>query len=200
MNNTTSLFDLIGLILEENFGNNDVSRIGKDLCSNGSATLLDLIKRLKADYTSIRNALIILIQNKLVCFEERSKRKESSNVSNLQIDEPKEIYYEFIMDNCLMRLRFPKILFNIKAIYGEIGQLIFEEFIMFGVMNAFQCVETVCDKLGTTKKNELNNIKLTFVKMIENNYLTQVSNVKFKDNYYDGKSKLFLLFRKCRNQ
>ncbi len=59
---------------------------------------------------------------------------------------------------------------------------------MFGVMNAFQCVETVYDKLGTTKKNELNNIKLTFVKMIENNYLTQVSNIKFKDNFYEDKS------------
>jgi hypothetical protein len=188
MNNSSSLFDLIGLILEENFGDNDVTRIGKELCSNGAATILELMKRHKADYTSIRNALIILIQNKLVSFEERSKRKESSNVSNLQIDEPKEIYYEFLTENCLIRLRFPKILFNIKSIYGEIGQLIFEEFIMFGVMNAFQCVETVYDKLGTTKKNELNNIKLTFVKMIENNYLTQVSNIKFKDNFYEDKS------------
>lgn len=188
MNNSTSLFDLIGIILEENFGNNDITKIGKELCSNGAATIVELIKRLKIDYATVRNALIILIQNKLVSYEEKSRKKENPNVTNIQIDETKEIFYEFNAENCLIRLRFPKILYNIKAIYGEIGQLIFEEFFTFGVMNSFQCVEAVFDKLGMTKKMDLNNIKISFVNMIENNYLTQCANVKVKENYYEDRS------------
>ena len=145
------------------------------------------------DYITIRNAIIILVQNKLVAFSEKSRKKENPNMTNVQYEETKEIFYEFVTENCLMRLKFPKILFNIKAIYGEIGQLIFEEFIMFGVMNSFQCVETVFDKLGSSKKNDLNNIRLTFVKMIESNYLTQCSNLKVRENIYEDKSKLLKL-------
>ena len=188
MNNSTSLFDLIGLLLEENFGDNDISKIGKELCINGAATILELMKRLKLDYISIRNSLIILVQNKLVTFTEKSRKKENPNVSNIQFDESKETFYEFNIENCLMRLKFPKILFNIKTIYGDIGQMIFEEFFMFGVMNSFQCIEAVFDKMKMTKKMDLNNIKIVFVEMIGNNYLTQCANIKIKENFYEDQS------------
>lgn len=186
--NNSSLYDLVGLILEENFGNNDVTKVGKDLFSSGAQTISELLKRTKMDYVSIRNALIILIQNKLVSFEEK-RRKELPNMSNIQIEEGKEIFYHFMTENCLMRLKFPKILYNIKVLYGEIGQLIFEEFIMFGVMNSNQCVEAVNDKIGTGRKTDLNNIRITFVKMIESNYLIQCTKIKFKENVYEDKSK-----------
>ena len=198
MNNSSNLYDLIEVILEENFGKNDVAKIGKDLCCNGSSTIIEIIKRLKMDYITIRNPLIILMQNKIVSFEEKSRKKEL-NVPNIQLDEAKEIFYEFDTENCLMRLKFPKMLYNIKAIYGDIGQMIFEEFMMFGVMNSFQCIETVYDKLKMTKKSELNNIKVTFLKMIENNYLTQSTHIKFKENYYEEKSNLDF-FKKIRKR
>ena len=52
----------------------------------------------------------------------------STSIS-IEEDEKKEILYSFDTESCLMRMRFPKILFNIKAVFGEIGQLILEELI-----------------------------------------------------------------------
>jgi len=172
-----SIYELIEIILKEQFSE-DVSNIAKELLYQGPSSIVDLMKRLSLDFLSIRNALIILLQNKLIKFEELI-RKDS-----------KDIVYEIEIPNILNILRFPKILYHISQLFGENSVLIFEEFMQFGILSAGQCIEQIIFKLQNVKKinnSYINNIKSVFLKLVEENYLTQVINLKSQELKKSGK-------------
>ena len=56
------------------------------------------MKRQKLDFVSVRNLLIILMQNKLVSYEEVFEKK-------LKNEEITEFIYELDIENILMKLR-----------------------------------------------------------------------------------------------
>lgn len=172
-----SIYELIEIILKEQFSE-EVFNIAKELLYQGPSSIIDLMKRLSLDFLSIRNALIILLQNKLIKFEELI-RKDS-----------KDIVYEIEIPNVLNILRFPKILYHISQLFGENSILIFEEFMQFGILSAGQCIEQIVFKLQSVKKinnSYINNIKSVFLKLVEENYLTQVINLKSQELKKSGK-------------
>lgn len=166
-----SIYELIEVILKEQFSE-DVFNIAKDLLNQGPSSVIDLMKRLSLDFLSVRNALIILLQNKLIKFEELIRK------------DAKEIIYEIEISNVLNILRFPKILYFINQLHGENSALIFEEFMQFGILSAGQCVEQIVFKLQSVKKinsSYVNNIKSVFLKLVEENYLTQSLKIKSQE-------------------
>lgn len=174
-----SIYELIEVIIKEQFSE-DVYIIAKDLVYQGPSSLIDLMKRLSLDFLSIRNALIILLQNKLIKFEELI-RKDS-----------KETVYEIDIPNVLNILRFPKILYFINELFGENSVLIFEEFMQFGILSAGQCIEQIVFKLQSVKtinNSYVNNVKSVFLKLVEENYLTQVIKIKSQELKSDKSTK-----------
>ena len=99
MNNyhySNNIYDLVQLLLEEQFGKL-VSNLGVTLINNGPSTIIELCKLMSLDYIEVRNALIILMQNKLIYFQEVSRKENLETV------------YELDVDSILNYLRFPKI-------------------------------------------------------------------------------------------
>jgi len=92
-----SLYELIELLLEETYSK-DIKALGSDLCNFGASTIQEIMKRQKLDFVSVRNLLIILMQNKLVSYEEVFKKK-------LKNEEITEFIYELDIENILMKLR-----------------------------------------------------------------------------------------------
>lgn len=166
-----SMYDLIEVLLKEQFSE-EVYTIAKDLLYQGPSTIVDIIKRLGVDFLAVRNTLIILLQNKLLKYEEII-RKDS-----------KETVYEIDIPSVLNLLRFPKVLYYISQIFGENAVFIFEEFMQFGILSAGQCIEQIIFKLQAIKKinpTYVNNIKSVFLKLVEENFITQVMNLKTQE-------------------
>ena len=162
---TQSIYSLVELILKDLFSK-EVSEIGKDLLYNGVSTIPEIQKRLKMTFENVKNVLIILLQNKLCSCSELTR----NNV--------KVIGYELEVDNVIHTLLFPKMLLMVNDKYGENGVMIFEEFMQFGILSAFQVFEQVKNRIemeGKRKINEsnMNKIKLTFIKLIESNWIIQ---------------------------
>ena len=173
-----SIYELIEVIIKEQFSE-EVFNIAKDLLYQGPSSMIDLMKRLSLDFLSIRNALIILLQNKLIKFEELIRK------------DAKDIVYVIEIHNVLNILRFPKIIFFINQLFGENSVLIFEEFMQFGILSAGQCVEQIVFKLQSVKNinnSYVNNIKSVFLKLVEENYLTQVLIIKSQELKNTNKS------------
>jgi len=165
---SNSIYELIEIILKEQFPE-DVSLIAKELLNQGPSSIMNLTKKLSLDFLTVRNSLIILLQNKLIKFDEIIRK------------DLKEIVYEIEISNVLNILRFPKILYYISLIFGENAVLIFEEFMQFGILNAGQCIEQLVFKLQAVKNinnTYINNIKRVFLNLVEESYLIQVINIK----------------------
>jgi len=163
-----NIYELIEILLEEHFGK-EVTKLGLCLLSNGPLSIQEIKKILSYDFVRTRNALIILMQNKLVNYEE-IKRKES--IENV---------YEFDIESALNYLRFPKILYVINHKFDTNAVLIFEEFMQFGILSANQIFEQVTYKLeqnGRVTASTTNNIKIRFLKLIEEGFITQCNKKK----------------------
>ena len=92
----------------------------------------------------------------------------------------KVIGYEIIIENVLNILLFPKILYIGKNKFGEYGTMIFEEFMQFGILSSIQVFEQVKNKIEKTRKFNnamMNKIKVTFINLIESNYIVQAQKV-----------------------
>lgn len=164
----SNTYQIAEIIIEEHFSN-DVLIIASFLMNNGSSSILDICKHTNLDFQSVRNSLIILLQNMLITFEEVKKKNFI------------EIQYTINLNNILNYIRFPKILYFINARYGENAVLIFEEIMQCGILSAKQCIEQVQFKLKNLDKVNpliLNSVKVTFVQLIENNYLIQAFKTK----------------------
>lgn len=167
MNNyhySNNIYELIEIILEEQFGKK-VSTLGISLLNNGPSSILEIMKLNGSDYVEVRDSLIILLQNKLIIFQEVSRKE---NI---------EIIYELDVENILNYLRFPKILYFINNHFDQNAMLIFEEFMKFGILSAGQIFEQVKDKIeaenGERNILQINNLKLKFLQLIESGYITQ---------------------------
>lgn len=168
INYNNNIYELIEIIIEENFGK-DVTNVGICLLSNGPLGIIEIRKYLSYDYIRVRNALIILMQNKLVNYEEIKRKEQIENV------------YEFDVENCLNFLRFPKILYLINNKFDSNAVMIFEEFMQFGILSANQILEQVSYKLaqlGSVNTATTNVIKLRFLKLIEEGFITQCNKKK----------------------
>ena len=161
------IYDLVELILNEQFSK-EVSDIGKDLLYNGVSSIPEIQSRLRLSFDSVKNVLIILMQNKLCSSTELIKK------------DTKVIGYEIIIENVLNILLFPKILYIGKNKFGEYGTMIFEEFMQFGILSSIQVFEQVKNKIEKTRKFNnamMNKIKVTFINLIESNYIVQAQKV-----------------------
>lgn len=161
------IYDLVELILNEQFSK-EVSDIGKDLLYNGVSSIPEIQSRLRLSFDNVKNVLIILMQNKLCSSTEMIKK------------ETKVIGYEIIIENVLNILLFPKILYIGKNKFGEYGTMIFEEFMQFGILSSIQVFEQVKNKIEKTRKFNnamMNKIKVTFINLIESNYIVQAQKV-----------------------
>ena len=169
ISNTEEVYELVVLILNEQFSK-EISDLGRDLCYNGISTIPEIMQRMKLSFESVRNILIVLLQNKLVNTKEIIKK------------ENKTIAYEIIIDNVLNILLFPKILTYINKKYGEYAELIFEQFIQFGILSSYQIREQV--KLAISKNKSINKsivdkITNSLITLIENNYIIQAQKLVF---------------------
>ena len=161
------IYDLVELILNEQFSK-EVSDIGKDLLYNGVSSIPEIQSRLRLSFDNVKNVLIILMQNKLCSSTELIKK------------DTKVIGYEIIIENVLNILLFPKILYIGKNKFGEYGTMIFEEFMQFGILSSIQVFEQVKNKIEKTRKFNnamMNKIKVTFINLIESNYIVQAQKV-----------------------
>ncbi len=174
MNNfhhSNNIYDLIEILLEEHFGK-AVSTLGNILISNGPTTILELCKLSSWEYTEVRNALIIMMQNKLLFYEEKLRKEQIETV------------YEVDVDTILNYLRFPKILYFINNYSDQNAMMIFEEFMQYGILSAGQVIEQVKEKihqLGNASISSINNLKLGFIKLIENGFIIQCTQRKTRD-------------------
>jgi len=169
ISNTEEVYDLVIIILNEQFSK-EISDLGKDLCYNGISTIPEIMMRMKLSFENVRNLLIILLQNKLVSTKEIIKNEK--NV----------IAYEIVIDNVLNILLFPKILSYINKKFGEYSELIFEQFMQFGILSSFQIREQVKLLLSKTKpvnKIILDKITNSLIILIENNYIIQAKKLAF---------------------
>ena len=169
ISNTEEVYDLVIIILNEQFSK-EISDLGKDLCYNGISTIPEIMMRMKLSFENVRNLLIILLQNKLVSTKEIIKNEK--NV----------IAYEIVIDNVLNILLFPKILTYINKKYGEYAELIFEQFIQFGILSSYQIREQV--KLAISKNKSINKsivdkITNSLITLIENSYIIQAQKLVF---------------------
>ena len=98
---SNNIYDLIEILLEEQFGK-QVSTMGITLINNGPSTIMELCKLSSWEYLEVRNVLIILMQNKLIFFQEVVRKEQIETV------------YELDVDSVLNYLRFPKILYFIN--------------------------------------------------------------------------------------
>ena len=161
------VYELVEIILNEQFSK-EVSDIGKDLLYNGISSIPEIQSRLRLSFESVKNVLIILMQNKLCSSTELIKK------------DTKVIGYEILIDNVLNVLFFPKILYLGKNKFGEYATMIFEEFMQFGILSSLQVFEQVKNKIEKTKKFNnaiMNKIKITFINLIEGNYIVQAKKV-----------------------
>jgi hypothetical protein len=168
INYNNNIYELIEILIEEHFGK-DVTKVGICLLSNGPLSISEIKKNLQFDFIRVRNALIILMQNKLVNFEEIKRKEIIENV------------YEFDVEMALNYLRFPKILYLINHKFDSNAVLIFEEFMQFGILSANQVIEQVAYKLeqqGRIIATTNNNIKIRFLKLIEEGFITQCNKKK----------------------
>ena len=171
ISNTEEVYDLVIIILNEQFSK-EISDLGKDLCYNGISTIPEIMMRMKLSFENVRNLLIILLQNKLVSTKEIIK-----NENNV-------IAYEIVIDNVLNILLFPKILSYINKKFGEYSELIFEQFMQFGILSSFQIREQVKLLLSKTKpvnKIILDKITNSLIILIENNYIIQAKKLAYEN-------------------
>lgn len=166
--NTEEIFELIEIILKEQYSK-DISDIGIDILFNGASTIPEMESRLKLSFESIKNALIVLLQNKLAASVEVT-RKETLIIG-----------YELIVDNILAILQYPKMLYLVNQKFGESAVMIFEEFMNFGILSAGQMFEQVKSRIDNKKgvsNVAVNKMRLMFITLIENNYIVQAAKVK----------------------
>jgi hypothetical protein len=174
MNNihyNNNIYELIEILVEEHFGK-EVTKVGLCLLSNGPMNIQEIKKILNYDFIRTRNALIILMQNRLVNYEEIKKKEIIENV------------YEFDVESALNYLRFPKILYLINHKFDSNAVMIFEEFMQFGILSANQISEQVTYKLeqiGRVSASTTNNIKIRFLKLIEEGFITQCNKKKINE-------------------
>ena len=169
ISNTEEVYELVVLILNEQFSK-EISDLGRDLCYNGISTIPEIMQRMRLSFESVRNLLIILLQNKLVTTKEINKKE--NNV----------IAYEIVIDNVLNILLFPKILSYINKKFGEYSELIFEQFMQFGILSSFQIREQVkllLSKIKPVNKIILDKITNSLINLIENNYIIQAKKLSF---------------------
>jgi hypothetical protein len=166
MNNfhySNNIYELIEIILEEQFGGH-VKNLGLALINNGPSSIQELTKLLSEEYIEVRNSLIILVQNRLVDYQEVIRK------------EYRETIYELNVENVLNYLRFPKILYFISHQFDQNALYILEEFMQFGILSADQVFEQVKEKLSQGEEIspiQMNNIKGKFLQLVESNYLIQ---------------------------
>jgi hypothetical protein len=160
-----NIYDLCNIILEDQFPE-EVAKLSKELLALGPSSLLELIKKLGSDFMTIRNALIILIQNKIVRFQE-VQRKDN-----------REFVYEIEVEAILNILRYPKILYHISQKFGEHGILIFQEFMQYGVLSFSQCIEQIRYQKPKANANYMNSLKSSFLMFVQNNFLIQAAKIK----------------------
>lgn len=172
LSNTEEIFELMEIILKEQYSK-DISDIGRDLLFNGASTIPEIESRLKLSFESIKNALIVLLQNKLAVSVEIT-RKETLIIG-----------YELIPDNVLAILQYPKILDLVNQKFGEFAVMIFEEIMSCGILTAKQVFEQVELKMEVKKKAKtaINKMKLMFISLIENNYIVQAAKVKGNERH-----------------
>jgi hypothetical protein len=171
MNNlhySNNIYDLIEIIIEEQLGK-QVSSLSIALLNNGPSTIIELQKLISLEYLEVRNALIILMQNKLVFFQEVTRKDVIETV------------YELDVDSVLNYLRFPKILYFINHHHDYHAMLIFEEFMQLGILSAGQVIEQVTEKLnqlGKANPSTINNVKIKFIQLIEGGFVSQCTQKK----------------------
>ena len=169
ISNTEEVYELVILILNEQFSK-EISDLGRDLCYNGSSTIPEIMQRMKLSFENVRNILILLLQNKLVTTKEINRK------------ENKIIVYEIIIDNVLNILLFPKMLTYVNKKFGEYSELIFEQFMQFGILSSYQIKEQV--KLILSKNKPVNKLIVdkvinSLITLIEYNYVIQAKKLVF---------------------
>jgi hypothetical protein len=160
-----NIYDLCFIILEDQFPE-EVAKIGKELLSYGPSSIQELVKKIGLEFISIRNALIVLVQNRMVRFQE------------VQRKDCREFLYELDIESVFNVIRYPKILYHISQKYGENGILIFQEFMQYGVLSFNQCIEQIKYQKTKASANYINTLKSSFITLIQNNFLIQSVKVR----------------------
>ena len=173
--NTEEIYNLAKMLLTEIYSK-EISDIGLDLLYNGPSSLMDIQSRLKISFESIRNYLIIMLQNNVI--------KKSNNSTN----NSKSPSYELNTEQILNILLFPRTLNFIEKKYGTYAKMIFEQFIEFGVLTLEQIVEQIQNE----KKNGIGNnsefikaeIIELFIKLYEENIIIYSERAIDDESYY----------------
>lgn len=167
---TENLTNLILFLVEEAYSST-ASAICEFLIENGEATLMEIVKTTKKEFTVVRDCLIVLIQNKLV---------------KPILTKKKEVFdYNYIVDkeNCLNIIRHPKYLVYVNTHFGKLCKNIVEEMLVNGVMTCSQVIELIENKTDISSVTFLNQIRKDFLNLVVNNILVQVENINGDDKF-----------------
>lgn len=170
---------LIELLVEEHHSK-DAAIFVKNMLLQGELNIHEIINIYKNDinncrnssinlFDTIKNMLISLLQLSLINCENNSKTKEVTNY-----------VYSVNKSACLNILRQPKILDLICSKFGLFCKEITEQLIINGIMTCSQVLEIIVNKLCSNTTNKLtyeNNLRLSFIKLIQENILIRTDNL-----------------------
>ena len=173
--NTEEVYNLIKMLLKEIYSK-DISDLGMDLLYNKNSTLLEIQSRLKLSFENVRNYLIIMLQNNLI-----QKKKIKRN-------EIKYTAYELKCEQILNILLFPRLLNFIEKKYGNYGKMIFEQFILVGILTLRQIIEHINNSYNNGNNFELLKAQVVefFVKLYEDNLIMYSERTNEEENYYSS--------------
>ena len=173
--NTEEVYNLIKMLLKEIYSK-DISDLGMDLLYNKNSTLLEIQSRLKLSFENVRNYLIIMLQNNLI-----QKKTITRN-------EIKYTAYELKCEQILNILLFPRLLSFIEKKYGNYGKMIFEQFILVGILTLRQIIEHINNSYNNGNNFELLKAQVVefFVKLYEDNLIMYSERTNDEENYYSS--------------
>ncbi|TXT13111.1 hypothetical protein VHUM_01512 [Vanrija humicola] len=134
-----------------------VGRVASTLLNRGRCNTATVYRLAGISRQTANAALLILIQHNLVCSTGASHR-----------DLPEEDMYEFDISECLLRLRWPRILALTEQNYGEEAVAVVRQLLLYGKLTT---PEILTVSHATTDRQKTLSLRKTVVTLLRRGYI-----------------------------
>ena len=124
----------------------------------------------------VKKCLCVLLQHHLAVYEGTGKSPTT---------------YRVLIDNILLRLRYPKYVYSAKVLFGDIGELIIEHILMNGADLLSKASSTVAeravpDEERGQKKPDEQEVAKKFIELITGHFLRRVPKPETSEDESDN--------------
>eukprot|EP01080_Neovahlkampfia_damariscottae_P000645 gene645-8148_t len=187
-------------IINDQFGDEKVGKVGSFLVDSGVQTLQNISKFVKLPSKSICESLSILIHHNICKFynedelmkilktkdeiKEYEEIKQSKKDKGETTNEFDNFYYQILPSAILMKYRLAQCIQLIKNDFGQYSEFILETLSEYGRLTVTDLLDKTLtnyqSKQEYLSENDEKRIKLTFEKMVQERYISRVEKINFE--------------------